>query len=45
VQLSILRSHVQLAGFFENYEQARQKDALQTRRRKSTERDIVKAFK
>jgi len=45
VQLSILRSHVQLSGFFENYERVKQKDALQTRRRKSTERDIAKAFK
>ncbi|MBI2591367.1 MAG: hypothetical protein HYW34_01675 [Candidatus Brennerbacteria bacterium] len=45
VQLSILRSHVQLSGFFENYERAKQKDSLQTRRRKSTERDIAKAFK
>jgi hypothetical protein len=45
VRLSILRSHIQLAGFFENYEQSKQKDKRQTRRRESTERDITKAFK
>lgn len=44
VQLSILRSHIQLSGFFENYARPKQKDPLQTRRRKETERDIAKAF-
>lgn len=44
IQLSIFRSHIQLWGFFENYERAKQKDPLQTRRREQTERDIVKAF-
>jgi len=44
VRLSILRSHIMLAGFFENYDHAKQKDPLQTRRRISTERDIIQAF-
>ena len=44
VQLSILRSHIQLSGFFENYARPKQKDPLQTRRRKQTEHDIAKAF-
>jgi serine/threonine protein kinase len=44
VQLSILRSHIQLSGFFENYARPKQKDLLQTRRRKQTESDIAKAF-
>lgn len=44
VQLSILRSHIQLSGFFENYARPKQKDPLQTRRRKQTERDIAKSF-
>jgi serine/threonine protein kinase len=45
VQLSILRSHIHLSGFLENYETVRQKDELQSRRRKSTEADIAKVFK
>lgn len=44
VQLSILRSHIQLSGFFENYKRTKQKDPLQTRRREQTERDIAKVF-
>ena len=44
VQLSILRSHVQLSGFFENYPLVKQRDLLQTRRRKSTEQDLIKVF-
>ncbi len=44
VQLSILRSHIQLSGFFENYALPKQKDRLQTRRRKQTERDVAKVF-
>lgn len=44
VRLSILRSHIQLAGAFENYERTKQKDSIQTRRRNSTERDIAQAF-
>ena len=44
VQLSILRSPIQLSVSFENYEKAKQKDSMQTRRRNSTERDIIKAF-
>ncbi len=45
VKLSILRSHIQLAGFLENYERIKQNKAVETRRRKSTERDIIKIFK
>lgn len=44
VQLSILRSHIHLSSFFENYKWAKQKDPIQTRRRKSTEGDILQAF-
>lgn len=44
VQLSILRSHLQLSSCFENYKLPKQKIPLQTRRRKATERDIIKAF-
>ena len=44
VQLSILRSHIQLSGFFENYEKAKQKDPIQSQRRSSTENDIAKIF-
>jgi thiamine kinase-like enzyme len=44
VQLSILRSHIQLSGYFENYKQEKQKDSMQTRRRNSTERDILQIF-
>ena len=45
VRLSILRSHILLSGAFENYEHEKQKDPLQTRRRKSTEKDISQAFR
>jgi hypothetical protein len=44
IQLSILRSHIQLSGFFENYETVKQKNPLQIRRRKETENDIAKIF-
>lgn len=44
VQLSILRSHILLSGFFENYERTKQKDSIQTRRRNSTEHDIAQVF-
>lgn len=44
IKLSILRSHVLLSGFFENYEPAKQKDPLQKRRRKATESDILQTF-
>lgn len=44
VQLSILRSHTQLSGFFENYNWEKQKDSIQTRRRNSTENGIIRAF-
>lgn len=45
VKLSVLRSHIQLSGFFENYEPARQKNSVQARRRKATEKDIAEVFK
>ncbi len=45
VKLSILRSLIHLSGFFENYDQAKQKDKIQTRRRNSTEQDLVQIFK
>ncbi len=44
IQLSILRSHIMLSGFFENYTQPRQRSAIEARRRKETERDIAQAF-
>jgi hypothetical protein len=44
VRLGILRSHILLSGYFENYEKEKQKDPRQTKRRKETERDIAKAF-
>lgn len=44
VQLSILRSHIRLSRFFENYPWEKQKDATETRRRNITEQDIKKAF-
>ncbi len=44
VKLSILRSHMLLSGFFENYIHPKQEDPIQTLRRKETEHDIVQAF-
>ena len=44
VRLSILRSHMLLSGFFENYDYPKQKKPVQSRRRKETERDIAEAF-
>ncbi|MCL5006674.1 MAG: hypothetical protein M1153_00795 [Patescibacteria group bacterium] len=44
VRLSILRSHTLLSGFFENYAYPKQKNPIQARRRKETERDIIQAF-
>jgi hypothetical protein len=44
VQLSILRSHSLLSGCFENYERAKQEDLIQTKRRNSTEQDILYVF-
>ena len=44
VKLSILRSHLLLSGFFENYTRAKQIDSIQIKRRESTEQDIIKAF-
>lgn len=45
IRMSILRSHLMLSGFFENYDWDKQKTAEQTLRRETTEKDILKAFK
>ncbi len=42
--LGILRSHLVLAGFFENYEHEKQQDEEQTIRRETTVQDIRKAW-
>jgi len=42
--LGILRSHMGLAGFFENYDLEKQRREEQKNRRESTEADIVKAW-
>lgn len=44
LKLSILRSHLLLSRYFENYEMDKQKDLTQTTRRNSTEKDIIKVF-
>lgn len=44
VALGILRSHMGLAGFFENYPLEKQRNEEEKRRRESTESDIVKAW-
>lgn len=44
VALGILRSHMSLAGFFENYPPEKQGREEEKRRRESTEADIVKAW-
>ncbi len=44
VALGILRSHMVLAGFFENYEHDTQREEEETRRRQATEDDIAKAW-
>lgn len=44
VALGILRSHMGLAGFFENYPFEKQRNEEEKRRRESTESDIVKAW-
>ncbi len=45
VALGILRSHMGLAGFFENYPLEKQRREEEKRRRESTEADIKKAWK
>lgn len=45
VCLSILRSHLQLAGFFENYDWQKQKTFEQKSRLEATESDIVKVWR
>lgn len=44
VSLGILRSHMILAGFFENYPLPKQREEEQARRRESTETDLRKAW-
>ena len=44
VALGILRSDVQIGGFFENYPTEKQRLDIQKQRRDSTERDILRAF-
>lgn len=45
VSLGILRSHLMLAGFFEDYPQEKQLKEQETTRRENTEADVKKAFK
>jgi len=44
VSLGILRSHLGLAGCFENYSHEKQRKEEEKRRRESTEADIIKAW-
>jgi len=44
VSLGILRSHMSLAGFFENYDLKKQRKEEETQRREATETDIVRAW-
>jgi len=44
ISLGILRSHCNLAGFFENYPLDEQEKNYQSQRRLGTEDDIIKAF-
>lgn len=44
VSLGILRSHLMLAGFFEDYPQEKQMKENETARRENTEEDVRKAF-
>ena len=44
VSLGILRSHMLLSGFFENYPLPKQREEEQAERRKATEDDIIKAW-
>jgi len=44
VSLAILRTHLMLAGFFENYAHEKQSDAEQKLRREKTENDLKKAW-
>lgn len=44
VSLGILRSHMVLAGFFENYDRETQREEEQIRRRQAVEDDIAKAW-
>ena len=44
VALGILRSHMNLAGFFENYPPEKSSQPVQVERREATEKDITKAW-
>ncbi|OGY24204.1 MAG: hypothetical protein A2172_01535 [Candidatus Woykebacteria bacterium RBG_13_40_15] len=44
VTLGILRSHMNLAGFFENYPPEKSEQQIQIERREATEKDIAKAW-
>jgi hypothetical protein len=44
VALGVLRSHVNLAGFFENYPSEKSSQPVQAERRDATEKDISKAW-
>lgn len=44
LSMAILRSHANLAAFFENFPAEKQADKIETMRRKNTEQDLVKAF-
>ncbi|OGY21873.1 MAG: hypothetical protein A2126_00645 [Candidatus Woykebacteria bacterium GWB1_45_5] len=45
VALGTLRSHMNLAGFFENYKPEKSSQPIQKERRELTEKDIAKAWK
>lgn len=45
VALSILRSHLALAGFFENYDISKQRKTEEKERRNNTEADLLEAWK
>lgn len=45
MSLGILRSHLMLAGFFEDYPREKQLKEQETTRRENTEADVKKAFK
>ncbi|NTU99186.1 phosphotransferase [Candidatus Falkowbacteria bacterium] len=44
MSMGILRSHANLAGFFENYDIGKQLEEEEKKRREATEQDIAKAF-
>lgn len=44
VSLGILRSHLLLSGFFENYPIKRRKEPFEAKRRKNTEKDLLRVW-